>query len=262
MLKLKEVNKSFGEDSSNKKIIFERFNLDVKKGEFVTVIGGNGCGKSTLMNLISGSVFPKKGQIFIDGKDVTYAPEYKRAKLIGRVFQDPLKGTAPNLTVEENLSLAFLKGEKKGLKFSINKNKRDVLKEKLKSLNLGLENRLDTKMGLLSGGQRQAITLLMATLKKPKILLLDEHTAALDPKTAKKVLELTETFVKQDNLTTFMVTHNMRHAIQYGNRLIMMMKGRIIYDVRGEEKKNLRVEQLLEKFGAAGELNDRMVLGS
>lgn len=248
MLKLKEVNKSFGEDSSNKKIIFERFNLDVKKGEFVTVIGGNGCGKSTLMNLISGSVFPKKGQIFIDGKDVTYAPEYKRAKLIGRVFQDPLKGTAPNLTVEENLSLAFLKGEKKGLTFSINKNKRDILKEKLRLLNLGLENRLNTKMGLLSGGQRQAITLLMATLKKPKILLLDEHTAALDPKSSEKILEMTEKIASDSEITTLMITHNIKDSLKIGTRTIMLNMGKVVMDLNGEYRKIMSSEKLQKLF--------------
>lgn len=248
MLKLKEVNKSFGEDSSNKKIIFERFNLDVKKGEFVTVIGGNGCGKSTLMNLISGSVFPKKGQIFIDGKDVTYVPEYKRAKLIGRVFQDPLKGTAPNLTVEENLSLAFLKGEKKGLKFSINKNKRDILKEKLRLLNLGLENRLNTKMGLLSGGQRQAITLLMATLKKPKILLLDEHTAALDPKSSEKILEITEKIASDSEITTLMITHNIKDSLKIGTRTIMLNMGKVVIDLNGEYRKIMSSEKLQKLF--------------
>ena len=248
MLKLKEVNKSFGEDSSNKKIIFERFNLDVKKGEFVTVIGGNGCGKSTLMNLISGSVFPKKGQIFIDGKDVTYVPEYKRAKLIGRVFQDPLKGTAPNLTVEENLSLAFLKGEKKGLKFSINKNKRDILKEKLRLLNLGLENRLNTKMGLLSGGQRQAIILLMATLKKPKILLLDEHTAALDPKSSEKILEITEKIASDSEITTLMITHNIKDSLKIGTRTIMLNMGKVVIDLNGEYRKIMSSEKLQKLF--------------
>ncbi len=248
MLKLKEVNKSFGEDSSNKKIIFEKFNLDVKKGEFVTIIGGNGCGKSTLMNLISGSVFPKKGQIFIDGKDVTYAPEHKRAKLIGRVFQDPLKGTAPNLTVEENLSLAFLKGERKGLKFSINKNERETLKERLKSLNLGLENRLDTKMGLLSGGQRQAITLLMATLKKPKILLLDEHTAALDPKSSKKILEITEKVASDSEITTLMITHNIKDSLKIGTRTIMLNLGKVAIDLNGEYRKIMSPEKLQKLF--------------
>lgn len=248
MLKLKEINKSFGEDSSNKKVIFDNFNLDVKKGEFVTVIGGNGCGKSTLMNLISGSVFPKKGQIFIDGKDVTHAPEYKRAELIGRVFQDPLKGTAPNLTVEENLSLAFLKGEKKGLKFSINKNKRDILKEKLKSLNLGLENRLETKMGLLSGGQRQAITLLMATLKKPKILLLDEHTAALDPKSSEKILEITEKVASDSEITALMITHNIRDSLKIGTRTIMLNLGKVVIDLNGEYRKIMSAEKLQKLF--------------
>ena len=248
MLKLKEINKSFGKDSSNKKVIFEEFNLDIKRGEFVTVIGGNGCGKSTLMNLISGSVFPKKGRIFIDGKDVTYMPEHERAKMIGRVFQDPLRGTAPNLTVEENLSLAFLKGEKKGLKFSINKNRREILKEKLKSLNLGLENRLDAKMGLLSGGQRQAITLLMATLKKPKILLLDEHTAALDPKSSEKILEITERIASDPEITTLMITHNIRDSLKIGTRTIMLNLGKVVIDLNGEYRKIMSSEKLQKLF--------------
>ena len=248
MLKLKEINKSFGEDSSNKKIIFEKFNLEIKKGEFVTVIGGNGCGKSTLMNLISGSIFPKKGQIFIDDKDVTYVPEYKRAKVIGRVFQDPLKGTAPNLTVEENLSLAFLKGEKKGLKFSINKNEREILKEKLKLLNLDIENRLNTKMGLLSGGQRQAITLLMATLKKPKILLLDEHTAALDPKSSEKVLEITKKVASDSEITTLMITHNIKDSLKIGTRTIMLNRGKVAIDLNGEYRKIMSYEKLQKLF--------------
>lgn len=248
MLKLEEISKSFGEGSSNKKVIFEKLNLNVEKGEFVTIIGGNGCGKSTLMNLISGSVFPKKGNIFIDGKNVTCVSEYKRAEFIGRVFQDPLKGTAPNLTVEENLSLALLKGEKKGLKFSINKNKREFLKEKLKSLNLGLEDRLDAKIGLLSGGQRQAITLLMATLKKPKILLLDEHTAALDPKSSDKILELTNHVAKNSEITTLMITHDVKKSLEIGTRTIMLSEGKIALDLNNEYRKIMSSEKLQKLF--------------
>ncbi|MGN1043406.1 MAG: ABC transporter ATP-binding protein [Acutalibacteraceae bacterium] len=248
MLKLEEISKSFGESSSNEKVIFEKFNLNVEKGEFVTIIGGNGCGKSTLMNLISGSVFPKKGNIFIDGKNVTCVSEYKRAEFIGRVFQDPLKGTAPNLTVEENLSLALLKGEKKGLKFSINKNKREFLKEKLKSLNLGLEDRLDAKIGLLSGGQRQAITLLMATLKKPKILLLDEHTAALDPKSSDKILELTNHVAKNSEITTLMITHDVKKSLEIGTRTIMLSEGKIALDLNNEYRKIMSSEKLQKLF--------------
>lgn len=248
MLKLEEISKSFGEGSSNKKVIFEKFNLNVEKGEFVTIIGGNGCGKSTLMNLISGSVFPKKGNIFIDGKNVTCVSEYKRAEFIGRVFQDPLKGTAPNLTVEENLSLALLKGEKKGLKFSINKNKREFLKEKLKSLNLGLEDRLDAKIGLLSGGQRQAITLLMATLKKPKILLLDEHTAALDPKSSGKILKLTNHVAKNSEITTLMITHDVKKSLEIGTRTIMLSEGKIALDLNNEYRKIMSSEKLQKLF--------------
>lgn len=248
MLNLEGINKNFEEDSSNKKIIFEKFNLQVKKGEFVTIIGGNGSGKSTLMNLISGSSFPESGKILIDGKNVTYMPEYKRAKLIGRVFQDPLRGTAPNLTVEENLSLALLKGEKRDLKFSIDKNKRNILKEKLKSLNLGLEERLDTKMLPLSGGQRQAITLLMATLKKPKILLLDEHTAALDPKSSNKIMEITEKIASDPEITTLMITHNIKTALKTGTRTIMLNGGKVVMDLNGEYRKIMSTEKLQKLF--------------
>lgn len=262
MLEISNLTKTFNPGTITEKKAINGIDLKLEDGDFVTVIGGNGAGKSTLLNLIAGVHLCDTGRIVLDGNDLTYMSEYRRAKYLGRVFQDPMMGTAANMEIEENLAMAFRRGKRRSLDWGIKNSEREFYREKLALLDLGLETRMKSKVGLLSGGQRQALTLLMATLQKPDLLLLDEHTAALDPKTAAKVLELTQQFVEQDHLTTFMVTHNMRHAIQYGNRLIMMMKGRIIYDVRGEEKKNLRVEQLLEKFGAAGELNDRMVLGS
>ena len=262
MLEISNLTKTFNPGTITEKKAINGIDLKLEDGDFVTVIGGNGAGKSTLLNLIAGVHLCDTGRIVLDGNDLTYMSEYRRAKYLGRVFQDPMMGTAANMEIEENLAMAFRRGKRRSLDWGIKNSEREFYREKLALLDLGLESRMKSKVGLLSGGQRQALTVLMATLQKPDLLLLDEHTAALDPKTAAKVLELTQQFVEQDHLTTFMVTHNMRHAIQYGNRLIMMMKGRIIYDVRGEEKKNLRVEQLLEKFGAAGELNDRMVLGS
>ncbi|MBQ6057063.1 MAG: ABC transporter ATP-binding protein [Treponema sp.] len=262
MLEIKGVSKTFNPGTITEKKALTDINLTLNDGDFVTVIGGNGAGKSTLLNLIAGVHQCDTGSIVLDGVDITRKPEYKRARYLGRVFQDPMLGTAANMEIEENLAMALRRGKRRTLSWGIKNSERALYREKLALLDLGLEDRMKSKVGLLSGGQRQALTLLMATLQKPELLLLDEHTAALDPKTAAKVLELTEHFVQKDKLTTFMVTHNMRHAIQYGNRLIMMMKGHIIYDVRGEEKKNLKVEELLAKFGAAGELNDRMVLGS
>jgi putative ABC transport system ATP-binding protein len=261
MLKLFDVSKNFNPGTITEKKALKNINLELEDGDFVTVIGGNGAGKSTLLNLIAGVHYSDSGSIFLDGMDLTEKPEYKRARYLGRVFQDPMLGTAANMEIEENLAMAMRRGRKRGLSWHIQPAERKIYKEKLALLDLGLENRMNAKVGLLSGGQRQALTLLMATLQKPKLLLLDEHTAALDPKTAKKVLELTEEFVSRDNLTTFMVTHNMKDAIRYGNRLIMMMEGRIVFDVRGEEKKNLKVEDLLAKFSIAGEVNDRMILG-
>ncbi len=248
MLELKNISKKFTAHSTDKKIIFENLNLHIKKGEFVIIIGGNGAGKSTLMNLISGSISPDAGKIFIDGKDVTELPEHKRAKFIGRVFQDPLKGSCPDLTVEENLSLALLRSKKRTLKFGINKVNKENLKNELEKLNLGLENRLDAKMGTLSGGQRQAITLLMATLVKPKILLLDEHTAALDPKSSEKILNLTQKITSDNSITTLMITHNLEHATKFGNRLIMLDSGKIKYDVSGDEKTRLLKNRLSDIF--------------
>lgn len=263
MLKLTNITKTFNPGTITEKRAIRGIDLEIDDGDFITVIGGNGAGKSTLLNLISGVHMADTGSITLDGEDITTLPEYKRAKYLGRVFQDPMMGTAANMEIEENLAMAYRRGKKRGLGWYIKNEEKEQYIEKLKLLDLGLETRTHSKVGLLSGGQRQAITLLMATLQKPKLLLLDEHTAALDPKTAKKVLELTEEFVKQDNLTTFMITHNMNDAIRYGNRLIMMKDGQVVYDVRGEEKKNLTVADLLAKFsiinGNEG-ANDRMLL--
>ena len=263
MLEIKHISKTFNPGTVNEKQALNGLSLTLKDGDFVTVIGGNGAGKSTLLNAIAGVWLVDEGQILIDGKDVTRLPEYKRAAFLGRVFQDPMNGTAATMGIEENLALAFRRGGKRGLRQGINNSERKLYRDLLAGLGLGLENRLTSKVGLLSGGQRQALTLLMATLKKPKLLLLDEHTAALDPKTAAKVLETTESIVNRDHLTTLMITHNMRDAIQIGNRLIMMNNGQIIYDVEGEEKRNLTVEDLLRKFAqASGEelANDRLML--
>ena len=263
MLEIKNVSKTFNPGTITEKRALHNVNLKIEDGDFVTVIGGNGAGKSTLLNLIAGVHFTDSGSITLDGIDMTRMPEFKRAKYLGRVFQDPMMGTAGNMEIEENLAMAYRRGKKRTLSWGIKKSEKAGYVEALKLLDLGLENRMHSKVGLLSGGQRQALTLLMATLQKPKLLLLDEHTAALDPKTAKKVLELTEEFIKKDKLTAFMVTHNMNDAISYGNRLIMMKEGNVVYDVRGEEKKNLTVKDLLEKFsiinGNEG-ANDRMLL--
>ncbi len=265
MLEIKHISKTFNPGTVNEKQALRDLSLTLKNGDFVTVIGGNGAGKSTLLNAIAGVWLVDEGQILIDGKDVTKLPEFKRAAFLGRVFQDPMNGTAATMGIEENLALAFRRGDKRGLRQGINNSERKLYRDLLAGLGLGLEDRLTSKVGLLSGGQRQALTLLMATLKKPKLLLLDEHTAALDPKTAAKVLDTTETIVNRDHLTTLMITHNMRDAIQIGNRLIMMNNGRIIYDVEGEEKKRLTVEDLLKKFAQeSGEelANDRMMLSN
>ena len=248
MLDIIDVRKTFNPGTINEKKALNGINLHLDEGDFVTVIGGNGAGKSTMLNMIAG-VYPVDcGSIVIDGIDVTRLPEYKRAKYLGRVFQDPMTGTAADMQIEENLALAARRGKKRTLRAGIIAKERAEYKELLKILDLGLENRLTAKVGLLSGGQRQALTLLMATLKKPKLLLLDEHTAALDPKTAKKVLDITEEIVRKDNLATIMITHNMADAIRVGNRLIMMHEGQIVVDVKGEEKKNLTIEQLLQLF--------------
>jgi len=263
MLELKNICKTFNAGTVNEKKALTGLNLTLNEGDFVTVIGGNGAGKSTMLNIIAGTYEVDDGQILLDGKDITHLPEHKRAQYLGRVFQDPMMGTAATMQIEENLALAARRGQRRGLSIGITKTEREAYKEQLKILDLGLEDRLSAKVGLLSGGQRQALTLLMATLRQPKLLLLDEHTAALDPKTAAKVLDATEKIVSRSGLTTLMITHNMRDAIAYGNRLIMMYDGHVVVDVAGEEKKNLTVEQLLALFSQASgssEVNDKMVL--
>ena len=263
MLKIENVRKVFNEGTVNEKVALNGLNLHLKPGDFVTVIGGNGAGKSTMLNSVSGAYTVDEGKIIIDGVDVTRLPEYKRAKFIGRVFQDPMMGTAATMQIEENLALAARRGKPRTLRSGITNKEREEYREQLKILDLGLEDRMTAKVGLLSGGQRQALTLLMATLQQPKLLLLDEHTAALDPKTAAKVLEATQKIVERSNLTTLMITHNMRDAIAYGNRLIMMYNGHIVVDVSGEEKKNLTVEQLLGLFSKASgsdEADDKLLL--
>ncbi len=262
MLEIKNLVKIFNKGTINERVALNGVNLTLNDGDFVTVIGGNGAGKSTILNAVAG-VWPiDEGSIVLNGHDMTKLPEYKRAKYIGRVFQDPMMGTAATMQIEENLALAARRGQSRSLRSGITSAERTQYKELLKALDLGLEDRLTSKVGLLSGGQRQAVTLLMASLKKPDLLLLDEHTAALDPKTAKKVLEISENIIKEHNLTALMVTHNMKDAIAHGNRLIMMSEGKIIYDVSGEEKKKLQVSDLLQKFEEAGndEVNDSMVL--
>ena len=263
MLEIKNLTKVFNGGTVNEKIALRDLSLHLNPGDFVTVIGGNGAGESTMLNCVAGAYPVEEGQILIDGVDVTALPEYKRAAFIGRVFQDPMMGTAATMQIEENLALAARRGKPRTLRPGITKAEREEYRQQLKILDLGLEDRLTAKVGLLSGGQRQALTLLMATLRKPKLLLLDEHTAALDPKTAAKVLEATQKIVEKDNLTTLMITHNMRDAIAYGNRLIMMYDGRVVVDVSGEEKKKLTVEQLLNLFSQASgsdEVNDKMIL--
>ncbi len=263
MLEVKGISKTFNAGTVNEKLALDRVDLKLYERDFITVIGGNGAGKSTLLNSVAGVYPVDSGSIFIDSADVTKLPEHRRAKLLGRVFQDPMMGTAGNMGIEENLALAYRRGEKRGLKWGISHQERDVFREHLKTLDLGLENRMSTKVGLLSGGQRQALTLLMATLKKPRLLLLDEHTAALDPKTALKVLNLTGKIIEEHQITTMMITHNMRDAIKYGNRLIMMYEGKIILDIKGEEKKNLTIDYLLEQFeklSGSTLANDRMLL--
>ena len=263
MLKLDNIHKTFNPGTINEKIALNGVNLTLNEGDFVTVIGGNGAGKSTTLNAIAG-VWPiDSGKIYIGGDDVTKLSEHKRAKYLGRVFQDPMTGTATTMSIEENMAIAARRGEKRGLSWGITHQERDTYREMLKALDLGLEDRLTSKVGLLSGGQRQAITLLMASIKKPKLLLLDEHTAALDPKTAAKVLEISDKIIAENHLTAMMVTHNMKDAIAHGNRLIMMNAGKIVFDVSGEEKKRLTVDDLLHAFtlSTAEEFaNDRILL--
>ena len=248
MLEIKNVSKTFNPGTINEKRALTDLSLSLNDGDFVTVIGGNGAGKSTLLNAVAGVWPVDSGSILIDGEDVTGMPEYKRAKYIGRVFQDPMMGTAPNMQIEENLALAYRRGRKRGLKWGVTNAEREIYREKLATLGLGLEDRLTAKVGRLSGGQRQALTLLMASLQTPKLLLLDEHTAALDPATAKKVLELSDKIISDNKLTALMITHNMTDAIRHGNRLIMMDRGKIVLDISGEEKSRLTKADLLERF--------------
>lgn len=263
MLEIKNVYKTFNAGTVNEKHALNGLNLVLNDGDFVTVIGGNGAGKSTMLNMIAGVYPVDSGTITIDGNDVTKLPEHKRAKFLGRVFQDPMMGTAADMWIEENLALACRRGQRRTLKWAISKNERVKFREILSELGLGLEDRLSAKVGLLSGGQRQALTLLMAVMKKPRLLLLDEHTAALDPKTAATVLALSDKFIEEEHLTAMMVTHNMKDAIAHGNRLIMMNNGQIILDVSGEEKKKLTVDDLLAAFSkSSGDefANDRALL--
>ncbi len=263
MLDVKGIYKTFNPGTITEKKALQGIDLHLNEGDFVTIIGGNGAGKSTLLNAIAGCWPVDGGKIYIGGEDVTAKPEHKRAPYLGRVFQDPMTGTAASMQIEENLALAARRGKKRGLGWEVTKEERAKYHDMLIDLDLGLEDRLSAKVGLLSGGQRQALTLMMATMVKPKLLLLDEHTAALDPKTAARVLEITDKVIAEEHLTALMVTHNMADAIKHGNRLIMMSAGKIIYDVSGEEKKNLTVEDLMKKFSEAGGsgLSDRAILG-
>lgn len=265
MLEIKDLHKTFNKGTINEKVALDGVDLQLNPGDFVTIIGGNGAGKSTTLNAIAGVWPVDQGNIIVDGVDITDLPEHKRASYLGRVFQDPMTGTAATMSIEENMAIAARRGQKRGLGWGITKKEREDFREQLRELDLGLEDRMSSKVGLLSGGQRQAITLLMAAIKEPKLLLLDEHTAALDPKTAAKVLALSDQIIEEHHLTAMMVTHNMKDAIAHGNRLIMMHEGKIIYDVSGEEKKNLKVADLLRKFEevSGGEFaNDRMMLAN
>ncbi|MGN1192205.1 MAG: ABC transporter ATP-binding protein [Dorea sp.] len=265
MLEIKNLHKTFNKGTINEKVALAGVDLQLNPGDFVTIIGGNGAGKSTTLNAIAGVWPVDQGNIIVDGVDITNLPEHKRASYLGRVFQDPMTGTAATMSIEENMAIAARRGKKRGLGWGITKKEREEFKEQLKELDLGLDERMSSKVGLLSGGQRQAITLLMAAIQEPKLLLLDEHTAALDPKTAAKVLAISEKLIAEHHLTAMMVTHNMKDAIAHGNRLIMMHEGKIIYDVSGEEKKNLKVADLLKKFEevSGGEFaNDRMMLAN
>lgn len=257
LLQIHNITKIFGEGTINEKVAINDLSLELEEGDFVTVIGNNGAGKSTLMNLIAGVYNTDKGQILVDGKDVTKSSEHKRAKYIGRVFQDPLKGTAFDMTIEENLAIAACKAKPRGLQRGITKKDREYFKEQLKVLDMGLEEKMTQKVKLLSGGQRQALTLFMATMAEPKILLLDEHTAALDPLAASKILDLTEKFAQNSNMCTLMITHNMKDALKYGNRTILMQDGKVVMDLKGEERQNMTVEKLIAKFSID---NDRMLL--
>ncbi len=264
MLEIRNIRKTFHAGTVNEKIALDGVSLTLETGQFVTVIGGNGAGKSTMLNAVAGTLSVDSGAIILDGVDITHMPEYRRAKYLGRVFQDPMMGTAGDMWIEENLALAAMRGKRRGFRWGVKKEDREFFRQQLATLELGLEDRLTVKTRLLSGGQRQALTLLMAALEKPKLLLLDEHTAALDPRTAAKVLEISDRIVAENHLTTLMVTHNMRDAIAHGDRLIMMDGGRIVLDISGEEKKKLTVQDLLQRFGQASgsqEANDKMLLG-
>ena len=263
MLRIEALRKTFGQGSNNEKLALAKINLSLQEGEFVTIIGGNGAGKSTLLNCISGVYEIDEGRIILDSVDITFDPEYKRSRHIGRVFQDPLRGTAYDMTIEENLAIAFAKGKSVGLRPGVGKNDTALFKERLELLDLGLENRINQKVGLLSGGQRQALTLLMATIVKPKLLLLDEHTAALDPTIARKVLNLTRKIVAEEKLCTLMITHNMKASLEFGTRTIMMHEGQIMMDLQGQERSSMTVDRLIEQFEkrSGAELdNDRMLL--
>ena len=263
MLTLKNVSKTFNAGTVNEKRALDGLNLHLNSGEFVSIIGSNGAGKSTLFNAICGSFTPDSGAIFLDGKNITYMPEHKRASVIGRVFQDPMKGTAPNMTIEENLALAYAKGTRRPLAFALNKKEGKFLRDRLAEFDMGLEDRMKTKVGLLSGGQRQVVTLLMCTIVPPKLLLLDEHTAALDPATAQKVMEITNMLVERHKLTTMMITHNMSAALTTGSRTIMMDDGDVLFDVSGEERARITLDELLKMYSAKKHKdfdNDRMLM--
>lgn len=263
MIQIENLVKYFGRGTINEMIALNGTHLHVKKGEFICILGSNGAGKSTLMNCISGAILPDSGKILLDAEDITYQLEYRRAALIGRVFQDPLSGTCADMTIEENMALAFRRGKRRGLAPGVKNSERVVFKEKIAQLNLGLENRLKDRMGLLSGGQRQSLTMIMATLVHPKVLLLDEHTAALDPKTAQLIMELTEDIIRMHGLTTLMITHNLQDALTHGDRLIMMHQGKVIIDIAGKEKKGLTVSSLLDLFKHAtnsGDISDSALL--
>lgn len=261
MLKLENVSITFNKNTVNERKALSDINLTLNEGDFVTVIGSNGAGKSTLMNAVSGSYPVDCGRIFISGSDVTTLPEYKRAKYIGRLFQDPLRGTAPSMTIEENLGLAYCRGKKRSLAMGINKADERLFREKLKELDLGLEDRLKAPVGLLSGGQRQALTLMMATIVTPSLLLLDEHTAALDPKTAEKVMKITDKIIRENNITTLMITHNIKNALEYGNKTIVLSQGKLIFTIEGEERKNMTVEKLMQMYSTSGDnFSDKMIL--
>ena len=259
MIRLERVTKTFSKGTIDEKVAINGMSLHVRKGDFITVIGSNGAGKTTFLNLTSGTFRPDEGDIFIDGSKVTHLPEHRRAKYLGRIFQDPLMGTAASMTIEENLAMADLRGKRRGLRWGVTKSLREHYRHILSVLDLGLETRLKDTVSLLSGGQRQSLTLLMVTLSLPKLLLLDEHTAALDPKTAQRVIGLTKKIVEKNNLTTIMITHNMQQAIKYGNHMIMLHEGKIQFDIQGEEKTALTVEEVVRRFGA--ELKDEALLG-